>query len=179
RPTAPHRGQHNEISQDLNTERTLAPRLQTHRASNAVPKSLSRPVAAAGGSESMVQPDSRTAQLRADATKTVRGLGVSDILRPKTQEFSAASAAVGDMLHSRTADEQLRARLESARRLGALGAEARDLAELFRPLSEETAREVDQTVFRVAIYHEPIEAVEVNRQHDRAEQHEGASFQPG
>src|SRR5438876_826103 len=179
RATAPPPGQHCEISQDLNTDRTLAPRLQTHRASNAVPKSLSRPVAAAGGSESMVQPDSRTAQLRADATKTVRGLGVSDILRPKTQEFSAASAAVGDMLHSRTADEQLRARLESARRLGALGAEARDLAELFRALYEETARVVDATVFLFALYDEASETVEVIRQIDRGEEHEGGSFPLG
>src|SRR5438094_1000545 len=179
RATAPPSGQHCEISQDLNTDRTLAPRLQTHRASNAVPKSLSRPVAAAGGSESMVQPDSRTAQLRADATKTVRGLGVSDILRPKTQEFSAASAAVGDMLHSRTADEQLRARLESARRLGALGAEARDLAELFRALYEETARVVDATVFLFALYDEASETVEVIRQIDRGEEHEGGSFPLG
>jgi len=127
----------------------------------------------------MVQPDSRTAQLRADATKTVRGLGVSDILRPKTQEFSAASAAVGDMLHSRTADEQLRARLESARRLGALGAEARDLAELFRALYEETARVVDATVFLFALYDEASETVEVIRQIDRGEEHEGGSFPLG
>src|SRR5438034_3658640 len=104
RATAPPPGQQCEISQDLNTDRTLAPRLQSHLASNAVPKSLRRPVAAAGGSESMVQPDSRTADVRADTTKTVRRLDVSDILRPKAQEFSAA--AVGNMLHSLTADEQ-------------------------------------------------------------------------
>src|SRR5438094_5312995 len=54
RATAPPPGQHCEISQDLNTDRTLAPRLQTHRASNAVPKSLSRPVAGAWGSEVMI-----------------------------------------------------------------------------------------------------------------------------
>src|SRR5256712_1900471 len=83
------------------------------------------------------------------------------------------------MLHSRTADEQLRARLESARRLGALGAEARDLAELFRALYEETARVVDATVFLFALYDEASETVEVVRQVDRGVDHGGGSFPLG
>ncbi|TMC78680.1 MAG: PAS domain-containing protein [Chloroflexi bacterium] len=86
---------------------------------------------------------------------------------------------MGDMLGSLTADEQLRARLESARRLGALGADARDLAELFRALYDETARVVDATVFLFALYDEASETVEVVRQVDRGVEHEGGSFPLG
>jgi PAS domain S-box-containing protein len=73
----------------------------------------------------------------------------------------------------------LRARLESATRLGALGADARDLAELFRALYEETARVVDATVFLFALYDEASETVEVVRQMDRGAEHEGGSFPLG
>jgi len=140
---------------------------------------LTGPVAATRGSESIVQPDLHTAHLRAGSTKTVRRLDVSDILRVETPQFNAAPAAVGDMLGSLTADEQLRARLESARRLGALGADARDLAELFRALYDETARVVDATVFLFALYDEASETVEVVRQVDRGVEHEGGSFPLG
>jgi PAS domain S-box-containing protein len=83
------------------------------------------------------------------------------------------------MLGSLSANEQLRARLESANRLGALGAEARDLAELFRALYEEAARVVDATVFLFALYDEASETVEVVRQMDRGAEHEGGSFPLG
>jgi PAS domain S-box-containing protein len=73
----------------------------------------------------------------------------------------------------------LRARLESATRLGALGTDARDLAELFRALYEETARVVDATVFLFALYDEASETVEVVRQIDRGAEHEGGSFPLG
>ena len=75
--------------------------------------------------------------------------------------------------------EELRARLEAASRLGALGADARDLAELFRALYEETARVVDATVFLFALYDEASETVEVVRQMDRGAEHEGGSFPLG
>jgi PAS domain S-box-containing protein len=75
--------------------------------------------------------------------------------------------------------EELRARLEAANRLGALGAEARDLAELFRALYDETARVVDATVFLFALYDEASETVEVVRQMDRGAEHEGGSFPLG
>jgi PAS domain S-box-containing protein len=73
----------------------------------------------------------------------------------------------------------LRARLEAANRLGALGADARDLAELFRALYEEAARVVDATVFLFALYDEASETVEVVRQMDQGEEHEGGSFPLG
>jgi len=78
-----------------------------------------------------------------------------------------------------TADEQLRARLEFASRLGALGADARDLAELFRALYAETARVMDTTVFLLAVYDEASETVQVVRQMDRGVEHEGGSFPLG
>jgi PAS domain S-box-containing protein len=73
----------------------------------------------------------------------------------------------------------LRVRLEAANRLGALGADARDLAELFRALYEETARVVDATVFLFALYDEASETVEVVRQMDRGAEHDGGSFPLG
>jgi PAS domain S-box-containing protein len=73
----------------------------------------------------------------------------------------------------------LRVRLEAANRLGALGADARDLAELFRALYDETARVVDATVFLFALYDEASETVEVVRQMDRGDEHEGGSFPLG
>ncbi|HEX9267401.1 MAG TPA: ATP-binding protein [Candidatus Limnocylindria bacterium] len=76
-------------------------------------------------------------------------------------------------------NEELRARLEAAGRLAALGADARDLAELFRALYDETARVVDATVFLFALYDEASETVEVIRQMDRGDEHEGGSFPLG
>ncbi len=83
------------------------------------------------------------------------------------------------MLETLTANDELRARLELASRLGALAVEPRDLAELFRALYEETAREMDATVFLFALYDEASETVEVVRQMDRGEEHEGGSFPLG
>src|SRR5205809_1970793 len=85
------------------------------------------------------------------------------------------------MLGSLTAteNERLRTRLDSANRLGTLGAEVRDLAELFHALYEETARVVDATVFLFALYDEASETVEVVRQVDQGVEHEGGSFPLG
>src|SRR5438132_14277563 len=83
------------------------------------------------------------------------------------------------MLGGLTANEELRARLEFARRLGALGADARDLLELFRALYDETARVMDATVFLFAVYDEASETVQVVRQMDRGVEHEGGSFPLG
>src|SRR5713101_410382 len=83
------------------------------------------------------------------------------------------------MLETLTANDELRARLELASRLGALAVEPRDLAELFRALYEETAREMDATAFLFALYDEASETVEVVRQMDRGEEHEGGSFPLG
>lgn len=76
-------------------------------------------------------------------------------------------------------NEQLRARLESASRLGALGTDARDLSELFHALYDETARVLDATVFLFALYDDASETVEVVRQVDRGIEHEGGSFPLG
>src|SRR5437867_8132463 len=76
-------------------------------------------------------------------------------------------------------DRELRARLERANRLGALAAGARDLAELFRALYEETARVMDATVFLFALYDEASETVQVVRQMDRGVEHSGGSFPLG
>ncbi len=57
----------------------------------------------------------------------------------------ATRAATLDSLTA--SEQQLRARLELASRLGALGAGARDLGELFRALYDETARVMDATAF--------------------------------
>jgi PAS domain S-box-containing protein len=83
------------------------------------------------------------------------------------------------MLGAVTENDELRARLESATRLAAVGADARDLAELFRALYDETARVVDATVFLFALYDEASETVEVVRQMDRGDEHEGGSFPLG
>src|SRR3981081_2093204 len=78
-----------------------------------------------------------------------------------------------------TSDKELRARLELANRLGALAAGARDLAELFRALYDETARVMDATVFLFALYDEASEAVQVVRQMDRGVEHSGGTFPLG
>jgi len=78
-----------------------------------------------------------------------------------------------------TSEEQLRVRLELASRLGALAAGARDLAELFRALYDETARVMDATVFLFALYDEASETVQVVRQMDRGVEHSGGTFPLG
>src|SRR6266550_8949544 len=83
------------------------------------------------------------------------------------------------MLQTTTNDDQLRARLELASRLGALAADARDLAELFRALYDETARVMDATVFLFALYDEASETVQVVRQMDRGAEYPGGSFPLG
>src|SRR5213594_3017611 len=83
------------------------------------------------------------------------------------------------MLGELTANEELRARLEFASRLGALGVDAHDFVELFGALYEETARVMDATVFLFAVYDEASETVQVVRQMDGGVEHEGGSFPLG
>jgi signal transduction histidine kinase len=84
------------------------------------------------------------------------------------------------MLRQSTAnDDQLRARIELASRLGTIGADARDLGELFRALYDETARVMDATVFLFATYDDASQTVHVVRQMDRGEEHRGGSFPLG
>src|SRR3989442_10965689 len=83
------------------------------------------------------------------------------------------------MSSSLTVDEQFREQLEVASRLGALGADARDLTGLFRALHYEIARVMDGTVFLFALYDEETQTVEVVRQIDRGIEHEGGSFPLG
>src|SRR5258708_6941746 len=78
-----------------------------------------------------------------------------------------------------TSEEKLRVRLELASRLGALAAGARDLAELFRALYDESARVMDATVFLFALYDEEKETVHVVRQMDRGVEHSGGTFPLG
>src|SRR3989454_11585845 len=81
---------------------------------------------------------------------------------------------------ARTASEtELHARLELANRLGALAAGARDLAELFRALYDETARVMDATVFLFALYDEVSATVQVVRQMDRGVEYPGGTFPLG
>src|SRR3989475_3371611 len=90
---------------------------------------------------------------------------------------NAPRAAVFDSLAA--TEQQLRARLELATRLGALAADARDLAELFRALYDETARIMDATVFLFALYDEASATVQVVRQMDRGVEHSGGTFPLG
>src|SRR5437867_3961133 len=83
------------------------------------------------------------------------------------------------MPSSLTVDEHFRAQLEVASRLGALGADARDLTGLFRALHYEIARVMDGTVFLFALYDEETQTVQVVRQMDRGVEHEGGSFPLG
>src|SRR3989337_4439258 len=84
------------------------------------------------------------------------------------------------MLASLTvSEEERRVRLERASRLGALGAGARDLAELFRALYDETARARDATVFLFALYDEASQTVQVVHQMDRGVEHAGGTFPLG
>jgi PAS domain S-box-containing protein len=145
---------------------SLVPRLQTLSASQPVPTKPAQSVTAAHP----VRPrpkkgvPSSAARLRFSSRENGHTLG----------EASGGGEKAGVLT---TAD--LRARLEAASRLGALGADARDLAELFRALYDETARVVDATVFLFALYDEASETVEVVRQMDRGAEHEGGSFPLG
>ena len=103
----------------------------------------------------------------------------SELPRFSSAEKVGAIPAGGKKRLNSVATADLRARLEAASRLGALGADARDLAELFHALYEETARVVDATVFLFALYDEASETVEVIRQMDRGAEHEGGSFPLG
>src|SRR2546426_11847224 len=76
-------------------------------------------------------------------------------------------------------EKELRARLELANRLGALAAGARDLAELFRALHDETGRVMDATVFLFALYDEASATVHVVRQMDRGVEYPGGTFPLG
>src|SRR5438874_6128216 len=78
-----------------------------------------------------------------------------------------------------TSEKELRARLDLANRLGALAAGARDLAELFRALHEETARVMDATVFLFALYDETSATVKVVRRMDRGVEFPGGTFPLG
>src|SRR3989454_9353960 len=78
-----------------------------------------------------------------------------------------------------TGEKELRARLELANRLGALAAGARDLAELFTALYDETARVMDATVFLFALYDEASGTVQVVRQMDRGVEYPGGTFPLG
>src|SRR6266480_3657513 len=91
------------------------------------------------------------------------------------------ASGVGGMLDASTAvhDEQVLARLELATRLGAVGADARDLVELLRALYRETARVMDATIFMFALYDDASQTVEVVRQIDRGAEHDGGSFPLG
>ena len=109
---------------------------------------------------------------------SVQGLPCGRTLRPEINVGRAVSAA-GGILEVLTADEQLRARLDLASRLGALAVEPRDFAELFRALYDETARVMDATVFLFALYDEASQTVSVVRQIDGGVEHEGGSFPLG
>jgi PAS domain S-box-containing protein len=76
-------------------------------------------------------------------------------------------------------EKELRAGLELASRLGALAAGARDFAELFRALYDETARVMEATVFLFALYDEASGTVQVVRQMDRGVEHPGGTFPLG
>src|SRR2546422_1122465 len=78
-----------------------------------------------------------------------------------------------------TGEKELRARLELANRLGALAAGARDLAELFTALYDETARVMDATVFLFALYDEASGTGQVVRQMDRGVEYPGGTFPLG
>src|SRR6266850_2586181 len=78
-----------------------------------------------------------------------------------------------------TSEKELHARLELANRLGALAAGARDLAELFRALYDETGRVMDATVFLFALYDEASATVQVVRQMDRGVEYPGGTFPLG
>src|SRR2546430_14732796 len=95
------------------------------------------------------------------------------------QTFRLGRWGRGGMLEVLTANEQLRARLELASRLGALAIEPSDLGELFRALYAETGRLMEATVFLFALYDEASQTVEVVRQVDGGVEHEGGSFPLG
>src|SRR5204862_69216 len=92
------------------------------------------------------------------------------------QTFRLGRWGRGGMLEVLTANEQLRARLELASRLGALAIEPNDLGELFRALYAETGRLMDATVFLFALYDEGSQTVEVVRQVDGGVEHDRGSI---
>src|SRR2546429_7515793 len=98
------------------------------------------------------------------------------ICEGKTLGIETRAAAFDPLSASQA---QLRVRLELATRLGSLAAGARDFAELFRALHEETERVMDATVFLFALYDEASETVQVVRQMDRGVEHSGGSFSLG
>src|SRR2546429_3379149 len=98
------------------------------------------------------------------------------ICEGKTLGIETRAAAFDPLSASQA---QLRVRLELATRLGSLAAGARDFAELFRALHEETERVMDATVFLFALYDEASETVQVVRQMDRGVEHSGGSFPLG
>jgi signal transduction histidine kinase len=102
-----------------------------------------------------------------------------DALNPKLERSDPGYVGGGGMLEVLSANDQLRARLELASRLGALAVEPRDFVELFRALYAETARAMDATVFLFALYDEASQTVEVVRQVDGGVEHEGGSFPLG
>jgi PAS domain S-box-containing protein len=83
------------------------------------------------------------------------------------------------MLASMSASEKDRIRVELASRLEGLVADARDLAGLFRPLYDETARAMDATAFLFALYDEVSETVQVVHQMDRGIEYPGGTFPLG
>jgi PAS domain S-box-containing protein len=83
------------------------------------------------------------------------------------------------MLASMSASEKDRMRVELASRLEGLVADARDLAGLFRPLYDETARAMDATAFLFALYDEVSETVQVVHQMDRGVEYPGGTFPLG
>jgi signal transduction histidine kinase len=97
----------------------------------------------------------------------------------RERELTGAAGGLDISYSATTADQQLRARLELASRLGALASDAHDLPELFRALYDETARAMDATVFLFALYDDVSQTVHVVRQMDRGEEHSGGSFPLG
>lgn len=76
-------------------------------------------------------------------------------------------------------EEEMRARLELASRVGAAASDARDFGELFRALHAELCRTMDATVFLLSLYDATSQTVQVVRQIDRGVEHEGGSFPLG
>ena len=76
-------------------------------------------------------------------------------------------------------DQELRAHVELAARLAIATSDARDLVDLFRVLYHEAGRFMDATIFMFALYDDLSETVQVVRQIDRDEEHEGGAFPLG
>src|SRR5919197_1623457 len=76
-------------------------------------------------------------------------------------------------------DQELRAHVELAARLAIATSDARDLVDLFRALYSEACQFMDATIFMFALYDDLSETVQVVRQIDRDEEHEGGAFPLG